>query len=158
MTDNLPTEPVAWFRAPYGTLEPNPLFRVSGPQSLEWAVACFTEDQMRAYAAAAVAERDAEIAAEQRRSQMFADLVRRTADALGVTLDDGWHKLPERVEALRVDAERLDWIEAEAKRHKIEFAGSILGTGFEVGQWKPTRATVTNGNLRAAIDRARGQA
>lgn len=47
-------EPVAWFRAPYGTLEPNPLFRVTGPQSLEWAVACFTEDQLRAAVAAAV--------------------------------------------------------------------------------------------------------
>lgn len=45
-------EPVAWFRAPYGTLEPNPLFRVSGPQSLKWAVACFTEDQLRAAVAA----------------------------------------------------------------------------------------------------------
>jgi hypothetical protein len=45
-------EPVAWFRAPYGTLEPNPLFRVTGPQSLEWAVACFTEDQLRAAVAA----------------------------------------------------------------------------------------------------------
>ena len=42
-----PPEPVAWFRAPYGTLEPNPLFRMSGPQTLEWAVACFTEDQLR---------------------------------------------------------------------------------------------------------------
>ena len=48
-------EPVAWFRAPYGTLEPNPLFRVTGPQSLEWAVACFTEDQLRAAVASAVA-------------------------------------------------------------------------------------------------------
>ena len=45
-------QPVAWFRAPYGTLEPNPLFRVTGPQSLEWAVACFTEDQLRAAVAA----------------------------------------------------------------------------------------------------------
>ena len=45
-------QPVAWFRAPYGTLEPNPLFRVSGPQSLEWAVACYTEDQLRAAVAA----------------------------------------------------------------------------------------------------------
>ena len=41
-------EPVAWFRAPYGTLEPNPLFRVTGPQTLEWALACYTEDQLRA--------------------------------------------------------------------------------------------------------------
>jgi hypothetical protein len=41
-------EPVAWIRAPYGTLELNPLYRVTGPQSLEWAVACFTEYQLRA--------------------------------------------------------------------------------------------------------------
>jgi hypothetical protein len=52
----LPADPVAWFRAPYGTLEPNPLFRVSGPQSLGWAVACYTEDQMRAYALQEVAK------------------------------------------------------------------------------------------------------
>jgi hypothetical protein len=52
----LPEDPVAWFRAPYGTLETNPLFRVSGPQSLQWAVACFTEDQMRAYALQEVAK------------------------------------------------------------------------------------------------------
>jgi len=29
---------------------------VSGPQSLEWAVACFTEDQMHAYALQEVAK------------------------------------------------------------------------------------------------------
>jgi hypothetical protein len=53
-------EPVAWFRAPYGTLEPNPLFRVTGPQSLDWAVACYTENQLRA-AVAAERERCASI-------------------------------------------------------------------------------------------------
>ena len=41
-----------------------------------------------------------EIAAEQRRSEMYADLVRRTAEALGLTREDGWHKLPERVAVL----------------------------------------------------------
>jgi hypothetical protein len=41
-----------------------------------------------------------EIAAEQRRSEMYADLVRRTAEALGLTREDGWHKLPERVSVL----------------------------------------------------------
>lgn len=40
-----------------------------------------------------------EIAAEQRRSEMYADLVRRTAEALGLTRGDGWHELPERVAA-----------------------------------------------------------
>lgn len=55
------------------------------------------------------ADRDAvcaEVEAEQRRSAMYADLVRRTADAIGLTHADGWDKLPEKVEALRADAER----------------------------------------------------
>lgn len=69
-----------------------------GDHSTDYA---YTADQMHAYAAQAVAERDAEIAAEQRRSEMYTDLVRRTAEALGQPLWDGWHKLPERVEALR---------------------------------------------------------
>jgi len=56
-------EPVAWFRAPYGTLEPNPLFRVTGPQSLEWAVACFTEDQLRTAVAAERKQRETVFAA-----------------------------------------------------------------------------------------------
>lgn len=55
-------EPVAWFRAPYGTLEPNPQFRVTGPQSLEWALPCYTEEQLRL---AVIAERE-EIAARMR--------------------------------------------------------------------------------------------
>lgn len=57
-------EPVAWFRAPYGTLEPNPLFRAEGPRSLELAIACFTEYQLRAHAAAEVARA---VAAERER-------------------------------------------------------------------------------------------
>jgi hypothetical protein len=64
-------EPVAWFRAPYGTLEPNPLYRVTGPQSLEWAVACFTEDQLRAA-----------VAAERERCKVLARwMIEATADA-----------------------------------------------------------------------------
>lgn len=50
--DCLLPEPVAWFCAPHGTLKPNPLFRVTGPQTLDWAVACYTEDQIRAAVAA----------------------------------------------------------------------------------------------------------
>lgn len=58
------------------------------------------------------ADRDAvcaEVEAEQRRSAMYADLVRRTAEAMGLTPADGWDKLPEKVEALRADAERYRW-------------------------------------------------
>ncbi len=69
-------EPVAWFRAPYGTLEPNPLFRVSGPQSLEWSVACFTEYQLRASVAAAVAPLEAEIQALRKDAERYRSLVR----------------------------------------------------------------------------------
>ena len=58
-----PMEPVAWFRAPYGTLEPNPLFRLTGPQSLEWAVACFTEGQLRTAVAAERKQRETVFAA-----------------------------------------------------------------------------------------------
>lgn len=56
-------EPVAWFRAPYGTLEPNPLFRATGPQSLEWAVPCYTEYHLREYAEALAAHRVAPLKA-----------------------------------------------------------------------------------------------
>ena len=59
-------EPVAWFRAPYGTLEPNPLFRVTGPQALEWSVRCFTEHQLRR------AQREA-MAVERERCAKLAD-------------------------------------------------------------------------------------
>lgn len=63
-------EPVAWFRAPYGTLEPNPLFRMTGPQTMEWAVACFTEDQLRAEVAA---ERERCAKSCERISQQYKD-------------------------------------------------------------------------------------
>lgn len=65
-------EPAAWFRAPYGTLEPNPLFRVTGPQSLEWSAACYTEDQLRAA-----------VAAERERW--------RAALEYAISEADGWH-------------------------------------------------------------------
>ncbi len=58
----------------------------------------------------------------------------------------------------RRDAERLDWIEAAARRQKIEIARSILGVGFEIGEWPNMRVTVRNGSLRAAIDSAMGRA
>ena len=74
-------EPVAWFRAPYGTLEPNPQFRVTGPHSLEWALPCYTEEQLR-LAVAAERERRAVIADQLRTAalvddwQTFDDLLR----------------------------------------------------------------------------------
>ena len=109
-----------------------------GPWDCSTAYA-YTVNQMREYAAAAVAaalsgrhalqgrgahpapcarqcEAQAfrsEIAAEQRRSEMYADLVRRTAEALGLTREDGWHKLPERVavlcEANECFGKRQEW-------------------------------------------------
>ena len=57
-------------------------------------------------------------------------------------------------DALRADAERLDWIERAALARKVEIARSLLGTGFEIGQWPSMRVTVTSGSLRAAIDAA----
>lgn len=67
---------------------------------------------------------------------------------------------PERrqLAALQRDRERLDWIEGIAgqQRGKVELARSILGTGFEVGEWPSMRVTVQAGSLRAAIDQARG--
>ncbi len=104
MNDNLPPLPApeAW-RTRVGPW---------GDHSTDYA---YTVNQMREYAAQAVAERDAEIAAEQRRSEVYVDLVRRTAEALGLTREDGWHKLPEQVEALRADADKhyaAGWIAA----------------------------------------------
>ena len=61
-------------------------------------------------------------------------------------------------EALGKEVARLDWIERLAKAGRLEIAISILGSGFEFGMHatkKPTRCTVKNGSLRAAIDAAR---
>ncbi len=67
-------------------------------------------------------------------------------------------KLAAELAEARRDAERLDWIEAAARRQKIEIARSILGVGFEIGEWPNMRVTVRNGSLRAAIDSAMGRA
>ena len=78
MTDPLHPEPVAWFRAPYGTLEPNPLFRATGPQSLEWVVPCYTEYHLREYAEALAASRvERAVAAERERWEKLAALLKR---------------------------------------------------------------------------------
>lgn len=72
------------------------------------------------------ADRDAvcaEVEAEQRRSAMYADLVRRTAEAMGLTPADGWDKLPEKVEALRADAERYAHFIESSPRQEICFLG-----------------------------------
>lgn len=69
-------------------------------------------------------------------------------------------RLRAEVEARRADAERLNWIQsiASQERGKVELARSILGTGFEVGEWPNMRVTVKAGDLRAAIDAARAEA
>ncbi len=61
------------------------------------------------------------------------------------------------IERLREDAARLDWIEQQASRMKIELARSIMGKGFEIGEWPSLRVTVTAGTLREVIDAARGK-
>jgi len=53
------------------------------------------------------------------------------------------------------DAERLNWIELAATRRKVEIARSILGAGYEIGEWPSMRVTVKSGTLRQAIDAAR---
>ncbi len=60
---------------------------------------------MTDYARAAAQRYADELAAEQRRAAMYGDLVRRTAEALGVTRADGWHDLPERAAALVAERE-----------------------------------------------------
>ncbi len=87
-----------------------------------------------------------EIAAEQRRSEMYADLVRRTAEALGQPLSEGWHKMPERVEAMREANERFGkrqgwWTDrmfsleqdVEALRADIRSIAAIAHNGGLVG-------------------------
>lgn len=60
-------------------------------------------------------------------------------------------------EALRQDAERLDWLEKVASLDKVELAKSLLHTGFEIGEWPSMRVTMRKGTLRDAIDAARKQ-
>lgn len=55
---------------------------------------------------------------------------------------------------LQKESARLDWLEQAARRRKVEIARSLFGTGFEIGEWPEMRATVANGGLREAIDRA----
>ena len=60
--------------------------------------------------------------------------------------------------ALGKEVARLDWIERLARAGRLEIAISLLGSGFEFGMHaakKPTRCTVKNGSLRAAVDAAR---
>ena len=61
--------------------------------------------------------------------------------------------------ALRVDSERLDWIECRAMNGNIEIARSIMKTGYEFGIHAPedTTVMVKNGTLRQAIDAAIGE-
>ena len=69
--------------------------------------------------------------------------------------------MPVAAEMLRLhleaidDTERLNWIETAATRRKVEIARSILGAGYEIGEWPSMRVTVKSGTLREAIDAAR---
>lgn len=61
------------------------------------------------------------------------------------------------VASLRVDAERLNWIESEVAKGRLEIARSLLGKGYEFGFWQPGPNAKTHiGTFRAAIDAARG--
>ena len=63
-------------------------------------------------------------------------------------------------DALRADAERLDWIECRAMNGEIQIARSIMGKGYEVAVIEraggPVTVRVHLGTLRVAIDAARG--
>ena len=59
------------------------------------------------------------------------------------------------LEALRKDAERLDWIEGQARARKIEIAKSLLGTGYEIGLHPSLSVYVGSGSLRSVIDAAK---
>jgi hypothetical protein len=52
----LPETPAGWFNSPHGVFRANPVYRISGPQTLSWEIPAFTADQLRAYAAQAVLE------------------------------------------------------------------------------------------------------
>ena len=70
---------------------------------------------------------------------------------------DEIERLTAERDALRADAERLDWIECNVMNGKLEIAQSILKRGYEFGfhQAHKQGAVVKNGTLREAIDAAR---
>ncbi len=95
-----------------------------------------------------------ELAASEARADMHADLGRRTAEALGLTPEEGRSHMPELAEALRADAGRLQWLldhplwsvsyrirPGKAKEYRMREEGEYWG------QWWPTG--------RQAIDKAR---
>lgn len=106
--DGLPPlpEPVAWFRAPYGTLEPNPLFRVTGPQALEWSVRCFTEHQFRQ------AQREAMAVERERYNTLFHAYSEVCADA--AVRADEIERLTRELAELKSD--RDSWIDQASQR------------------------------------------
>jgi hypothetical protein len=74
---------------------------------------------------------------------------------IDIDAQDEIERLRNKVQALQKDADRLNWIETVASLKKIEIAKSILGTGFEIGEWPSMRVTVKSGTMRDAIDAAR---
>ena len=60
-------------------------------------------------------------------------------------------------DALRADAQRLDWIECNVMNGKLEIAQSLFKRGYEFGfhQERKRGAFVGIGTLRQAIDAAR---
>jgi hypothetical protein len=95
-----------------------------------------------------------ELAGEQARANLHADLGRRTAEALGLTDEEGRAHMPEVAGKMRADAERLQWLldhplwsvsyrirPGKAKEYRMREEGEYWG------QWWPTG--------RQAIDKAR---
>lgn len=78
----------------------------------------------------------------------------KTETQLRQELADVYELLRLEREARQRETAMLDWIEIIAKQHKIEIARSILGSGFEIGEWPTMLVTVRSGTLRDVIQTA----
>lgn len=78
----------------------------------------------------------------------------KTETQLRQELSETWELLRAEREARQGETAMLDWIEKIAKQQKIEIARSILGSGFEIGEWPSMLVTVRSGTLRDAIQAA----
>lgn len=123
----------------------------------------YDEADLRAYARAAIAadrEKHGEVVAFMWRHK-DTGLTRTIAKDSIATVDESkWEPVgplylaPQPTPQERQDAARLDWLQKAADARKVELAKSIMGTGYEIGEWPSMRVTVKSGSLRDAIDEA----
>ena len=116
MSDKLPTLP-------------NPAFRVADLERGGWASTCYTEHQMREYAAIAVAERDAEIALLKKERDLALDSAEKNARLFDAALSDR-HALQGRGEhpapcARQCEAQAFCWQIAAAKWAEREACAQV---------------------------------